>query len=328
MLGLFSNSDDYKKTDSKRAQRGAVLSVSTGGLLVACVLFVLFVYEGRRPNAAESRQRNVELDEEGYEICHVPDIRRPEEFFDDIETVTAQCGSMVQLGKTAVAEVIHEDYGTATVCNHTGAHFQWVCLDKRLKIAHPGCLAYSVGVDPDFRFEHDLEQLGCEVYAFDTRDRVDDHQRSDRIWFQNVRIGSNSFDGYSDGNHIEKARMLHQVVENLGHKHRVIDVLKLDIRDHEWEALEEFVRSEVMDQVKQLIVTLNFDKPLTLNALSQGAAMMEQLHTYYQLIRMLDCDGFRVFSAEGRGEPVKVAGMKRNFHKHYEISYINTNFYH
>ena len=132
---MFVTTDDYgraKKTDGRPGdQRGAVLSLSTVVFCAACVLFLLFVYDGRRSSPAEVRLRTVELDEEGNEICHVPGIRRPEEFFDDIETVTADCRSQIQLGKTSNAEVIHDDFGTATRCNETEAHFQWICLDKR-----------------------------------------------------------------------------------------------------------------------------------------------------------------------------------------------------
>ncbi|XP_037083019.1 methyltransferase-like protein 24 [Pollicipes pollicipes] len=325
---MFTRADDYgraKKTDARRQETRSVLSLSTAGFCVACLVFLLFVYDGSQPKAARARKSGVQLDEDGFEICHVPAIQRPEEFFDDIETVTADCRSMVQLGKTAVSEVLHGEWGTATKCNETAAHFQWICLDKRLKITPGSCLTYSIGVDKSFTFETDMERLGCEVYAFDTLDQVDDHQRSDRIWFQNIRVGLNSFDALRQGNTVERARNLHQVVESLGHKHRTIDVLKLDIRDHEWEALDEFVRSEVLDQVKQLVITLNFNRPINSE---HPHMLMEQLLTYYQLLRMLDCDGFRVFSSKGRGEPVRAHGMKRHFYPEYEISYVNTNFYH
>ncbi|XP_043225816.1 methyltransferase-like protein 24 [Amphibalanus amphitrite] len=325
---MFVSTDDYgrsKKTDARRSdQRGAVLSLSTAVFCGACIIFLLFVYDGRR-SPAEVRQRATALDEEGNEICHVPAIRRPEEFFDDIETVTADCRSQIQIGKTSNAEVINDDFGTAIRCNKSEAHFQWICLDKRLKIQPGSCLSYSIGVDPEFTFEEDMERLGCEVYAFDTPENVQDHQRSSRIWFQNVRIGVNSYDAFLEGQTYRKSRNLHQVVENLGHTHRTIDVLKLDVRDHEWEALEEFLRSEVMDQVKQLVVTLNFQRP----ANSQTPQnLMKELVKYYELLRMLDCDGFRIFSSKGRGEPKVPHGMKRSFYEEYEISYVNTNFYH
>ena len=131
---MFVSTDEYgrsKKTDARRSdQRGAVLSLSTVVFCGACIVFLLFVYDGRR-SPAENRQRAVTLDEEGNEICHVPTIRRPEEFFDDIETVTADCRSQIQIGKTASAELIHDDFGTAIRCNESEAHFQWICLDKR-----------------------------------------------------------------------------------------------------------------------------------------------------------------------------------------------------
>ena len=102
-------------------------------------------------------------------------------------------------------------------------------------------------------------------------------------------------------------------------------MLKLDARDHEWEALEEFVRSEVMDQVKQLVLTLNFQRPASTHTPQD---LMKELMKYYELLRMLDCDGFRIFSSKGRGEPKVPHGMKRSFYDEYEISYVNTNFYH
>ena len=131
---MFVSTDDYgrsKKTDARRSdQRGAVLSLSTAIFCAACIIFLWFVYDGRRP-PAEVRRTSIALDEEGNEICQVPAIRRPEQFFDDIETVTADCRSQIQIGKTSDSEVIHDDFGTAIRCNDTEAHFQWICLDKR-----------------------------------------------------------------------------------------------------------------------------------------------------------------------------------------------------
>lgn len=86
----------------------------------------------------------------------------------------------------------------------------------RLKISPPDCMVYAVGVDPEFTFEHDMERFGCEVYAFDTLDRTNDHQRSQRVWFQNIRISGKSFDAHKEGELVERWRNLHQVVENLG----------------------------------------------------------------------------------------------------------------
>ena len=91
----------------------------------------------------------------------------------------------------------------------------------RLKIEPGNCLSYSIGVDPEFTFEEDMERLGCEVYAFDTPEHVEDHQRSSRIWFQNVRIGKDSYDAFLEGKSYHKARNLHQVVQNLGEKRTV-----------------------------------------------------------------------------------------------------------
>lgn len=128
-----SASDEYarsKKTDERQKQRGAVISVSTIGLGVACLLFVMFVYD-RQPHAALARQKRVVLDDEGFEMCQMPELQRPEEFFNDIESVTGSCGSVVQLGKTAVTEVVNEEWGSATKCNDSQAHYQWICLDKR-----------------------------------------------------------------------------------------------------------------------------------------------------------------------------------------------------
>lgn len=113
-----------------------------------------------------------------------------------------------------------------------------------------------------------------------------------------------------------------------GHKHRIIDVLKIDSRDKEWEALDEFVNSNVMDQVKQLVITIDLTDSVAIHHLQGGNTILEQLNRYYEILRMLDCDGFKIFSSKGRGDPIKVNGMKRSFSPEYEISYINTNFFH
>lgn len=317
-----------KKNDNRPIQIDHILFRCIIILAILSAIFVCAAYfYGRRSgkvDAAANRRSSIEFDEEGNEICHVPTIRRAEEFFDDIELTTADCRSAVQLGKTAIAEVMHEEWGMGTRCNESAAHFQWVCLDKRLNIDHRSCLVYSVGVDAEFSFEVDMEKFGCDVFAFDTEHYSADFKHSGRIWFQNIRIGATSYDAFKEGDKVEKVRSLHHVVEKLGHQDRKIDVLKLDVRDHEWQALDEFVHSEVMDQVKQLVVTLTFSHA---HHTADGKQLMEKLLQHYQLLRMLDCDGFRVFSSVGRGEKQRTHDMKRPFYPEYEISYINTNFF-
>ena len=56
-----------------------------------------------------------------------------------------------------------------------------VCLDNAIRIPQDNCLVYSFGVFDDWTFEEMMEKYGCNVFAFDSSNNLNDHNRTANI---------------------------------------------------------------------------------------------------------------------------------------------------
>ncbi|GFS21989.1 methyltransferase-like protein 24 [Elysia marginata] len=135
------------------------------------------------------------------------------------------------------------------------------CMDAPYTITPP-CLVYSFGIAFDFSFDDAMAKHGCEVHSFDPSMETEDHKRSDRVWFHNMGLSSRNTDGYlvkknplyMKTDQTWKIRTLTSIKEMLGHKRRVIDVLKIDIEGSEWEVLDNLMEAGELSMVRQLSI--------------------------------------------------------------------------
>ncbi|XP_052761142.1 uncharacterized protein LOC128203664 [Mya arenaria] len=86
-----------------------------------------------------------------------------------LENVQYMCRRKVRLGN-------YEDGG-------------WdICDDAHFRPPKP-CIIYSFGINNDFSFDDAaIKHFGCSVYSFDPSMHMDDHQRSDKIYFHSIGI--------------------------------------------------------------------------------------------------------------------------------------------
>ncbi|XP_021376875.1 uncharacterized protein LOC110465406 [Mizuhopecten yessoensis] len=111
------------------------------------------------------------------------------------------------------------------------------------------CLVYSFGINNDWGFDDDIStNYGCEVHAFDPSMGFNDHKRSSKITFHN--LGLSDKNGIMNGNW--KCMNLQTIIQSLGHEGRIIDIVKMDIEGSEWPAMDSFIPSGVLKNVRQL----------------------------------------------------------------------------
>jgi hypothetical protein len=122
----------------------------------------------------------------------------------------------------------------------------WVCDPHRL-LKKPDCLIYSVGSEGNYEWEDGLIQLlgtnnHCEIHVFDPRDhaRPGDHV----LWnmhYHQFGLSSSYDQDYNDHVISSAARgkgpkmyTFQEIVKELGHENRKIDILKINCEKCEW----------------------------------------------------------------------------------------------
>ena len=114
-----------------------------------------------------------------------------------------------------------------------------VCMDGEVRPVPGHCVVYSFGINDDWSFEEAMEQSGCRVYAFDPSISLADHNHTAGIQFFNLGIGSSDYqvDKADDGGPGYRLQTLKQIYDRLGgggSGDGVIDYLKLDVEEEEW----------------------------------------------------------------------------------------------
>lgn len=146
---------------------------------------------------------------------------------------------------------------------------------------------YSFGIRRDFSFDDSIARtFGCEVHSFDPGDGQPDHRHSANVWFHEVGIGDHNDD---DINSKRKIRTLGTIRRAFGDDERQLDILKIDTEGAEWSSLAEMVRTDSINDVKQLLVEFHVLTPfLNLTSRNDYISHLTLLRDLYQL-------GFRIF---------------------------------
>uniref|UniRef100_A0A0P4WVM6 Methyltransferase domain-containing protein n=1 Tax=Scylla olivacea TaxID=85551 RepID=A0A0P4WVM6_SCYOL len=123
-----------------------------------------------------------------------------------------------------------------------------VCLDEWAGLVPQDCLVYSFGIGHDFTFDEHMQDLGCEVHAFD---HDADHEHYDyrlgpTAFFHKARIGPET--GYMrscDGDECDPLinyLTLADIIKSLDHGGRRLSYLKMDIESEEWPVLSQILQ--------------------------------------------------------------------------------------
>lgn len=130
-----------------------------------------------------------------------------------------------------------------------------VCLDPEVRPIPGHCIVYSFGIDTDWSFEEAMEQYGCLVYAFDPSINMSNHYHTKGVQFFNLGLGNgdHEFDQAADGGPGYRLQSLEQIYNRLRRYdggHEVIDYLKIDIEEEEWNSLPQILESRILDKYK------------------------------------------------------------------------------
>jgi len=175
----------------------------------------------------------------------------------------------------------------------TGDGGKWVCdpsqIRKAVKSGKEKCLVYSVGSNGDFSFEESvLSQISkdCEVHTFDP-EKAGTWTVPDGVQYHSVALGTS-----------DAAKPLSQIVKELGHVGRKIDLFKIDCEGCEWDTFKSWFGSGV--DIRQILVELHW------------RAHPEVAHEFF---RFLFQQGYVIFNKEPntlgcQGECIEYAFLK------------------
>jgi len=152
-----------------------------------------------------------------------------------------------------------------------------ICMDLDVKPS-ANCLVYSFGINNEWSFDKMLEALGCQVYAFDPSMAMNDSDHTPNIHFFNIGLSHGDTD---KGPRRWKLRTLDSIYKMLKPKHgdRVIDYLKVDVEGAEWKSVEQMLRTNIFDKVKQLGMEIHFNSR-TIDDYQNGIRILKWLEDY------------------------------------------------
>ncbi|XP_063869808.1 uncharacterized protein LOC135105535 [Scylla paramamosain] len=221
-----------------------------------------------------------------------------------------------------------------SLCQHVrsvGGLFSWrtgvllnardVCMDADVAPRSKDCVVYSFGVRDKWNFEEDMEDIGCEVWAFDPTMTTGNHNHSSGIHFYNLGLASSAApttatkEGQSQRWYLFS---LAEVMERLGHSTSTIDYLKMDIGGSEWQVLHDTaIRSRhALTNLRQLGVEVHLEAALRDPTL---------YNLYLDVLEGLESLGFQLFSSRAtqrRGWTYHDPLLGRRVSLHYDLVFL------
>lgn len=182
----------------------------------------------------------------------------------------------------------------------TGDGGKWVCDPHRIDPKR--CLVYSVGSNNDFSFEESvLREVSesCEIHTFDPTVGTNPSQKPDDVEFHPWGLAT---DNFQKGG--QTFKNMKQIVKDLGHEGRTIDILKIDCEGCEWHTYTGWFGQGV--DVRQVQVELHEG---THNAKGRIRPVADYFFTYLQ------DNGYVIFHKESnslgsRGRCIEYAFLK------------------
>lgn len=162
----------------------------------------------------------------------------------------------------------------------TGDGGKWMCdpqvLANRVKAGEP-CLVYSVGSHGEFGFESALKSDisdKCEVHIFDPGDY--EKQTPEGMHYHSYALGTKGQEVQG-----KPAKTMPQIVQDLGHGGRRIDVFKIDCEGCEWDTFQDWFKADV--DIRQILVEMHW---------RQNAAKVQEMY------KALEKNGYVAFNKE------------------------------
>jgi hypothetical protein len=124
------------------------------------------------------------------------------------------------------------DFGGKILGNPPGKDGQKVvCIDPQVAPQARNCLVYSFGISNEWSFDEEMEEYGCQVFAFDPSMNVEPHDHTPGIHFYNWGLSDRDEIEIHDNGTEWQMYSLSSVYDKLSERHgpTVIDYLKIDI---------------------------------------------------------------------------------------------------
>ncbi|XP_050723077.1 uncharacterized protein LOC127001882 isoform X2 [Eriocheir sinensis] len=195
-----------------------------------------------------------------------------------------------------------------------------VCMDPDVAPRSKDCVVYSFGVRDKWGFEEDMEDMGCEVFAFDPSMTTGNHNHSSNIHFYNLGLTASSAATVTT-RHGQVWRLfpLAEVMARLAHNTTAIDYLKLDIGGDEWQVLKETAKNNrhTLTNLRQLGVEVHLE----------DALKDPKLYTLFlETLEDLESLGFQLFSSRAtqrRGWSYQEPLLQgRQVSLHYDLAFL------
>ncbi|XP_050734550.1 uncharacterized protein LOC127007497 isoform X2 [Eriocheir sinensis] len=207
-----------------------------------------------------------------------------------------------------------------------------VCLDEGAGVVPRDCLVYSFGVGNDFTFDTHMQDLGCEVHAFDHDNdhEIYDHRLGPTAFFHKTRIGAETgYTRFCDAiacNPLIHYLALADITKSLGHQGRRLAYLKMDIEGEEWTVLRQILSHPPATATLAATSQLSLEIHLDLNGNKTVVEKREQISSYLSVLSSLSSLGFRLVNHEENElnpQSEEIDGTLLRLYS--EILFINTN---
>lgn len=192
-----------------------------------------------------------------------------------------------------------------------------VCLDSSVAPKYNECLVYSFGINNEWTFDEAMATFGCKVYSFDPSMGLQDHARSERIFFFNMGLREEgSTLKFPKSWNMKSFSDIYKMLKQ-DHGPIPIDVLKMDIELSEWDVIPSLIESGMIDKIKQLAVEIHFSPDDTAEVFS----------SYYHKLKALEEAGFYRFSS--RINPWlkrRISALGREDYIGFELAWYNSKY--
>ncbi|KZS14702.1 Uncharacterized protein APZ42_020091 [Daphnia magna] len=182
------------------------------------------------------------------------------------------------------------DFGGKFLKNPSGKDGQKsICLDPKVAPQPTKCLVYSFGISNEWSFDEEMEEYGCEVFAFDPSMKMKPHNHSRGIHFYNWGLGDRDVVKIGPTGTQWQMHSLSSVYNMLSHHHgpNVIDYVKMDIEGSEWKVLTDIIESGMLSRIRQLALEVHLpDYPV------------EEFRKLIRLIRTFESKGMVRFDSK------------------------------
>lgn len=127
-----------------------------------------------------------------------------------------------------------------------------------------GCLVYSVGSDGDFSFEESVRaeiSAECEIHTFDPNPvqhyNGENASAPDFVSYHAYPVGTDMGSRVGAAQQDSPGKSMPDIVSELGHEGRTIDLFKIDCEGCEFETYESWFGSNVI--IQQILIELHWD---------------------------------------------------------------------